>query len=275
MAGGDRDPLVTRREPRRDATGARAAQLDFNSPEERLKLVRDLVAERGTVRIDELAVGFGVSEMTIRRDLDELEALGVARRVRGGAVALGPEPFAQRHRHNARAKARIAEKLIDLIPAIGTVALDASTTVYRLAATLENARDLVVVTNGLDTFGALTAKPGVTAILAGGTQEPATGSLVGPVAARIAESFMYEVLVCSAAAVDDVLGSSEASLAESEVKRAFSATSRHIILAVDHSKLGTRAQARMFSLDELGLLVTDLEPDDRRLDPYRGAVELR
>ena len=76
----------------------------FNSPEERLGEVKDLISERGAVRIDQLAADFGVSEMTIRRDLDELEALGIARRVRGGAIALGPEPFAQRHRHNARAR---------------------------------------------------------------------------------------------------------------------------------------------------------------------------
>ena len=84
------------------------------------------------MRIDRLATEFGVSEMTIRRDLDEPEALGVARRIRGGAVAMGPEPFAERHRHNARAKARIAGKLLDLVPNRGTIAFDASSTVYRL-----------------------------------------------------------------------------------------------------------------------------------------------
>ena len=247
----------------------------FNSPEERLGVVRDLVAERGAVRIDELAADFGVSEMTIRRDLDELEALGVARRVRGGALALGPEPFAQRHRHNARAKARIAEKLLPLLPVSGTVAFDASTTIYRLAASLEIARDLVVVSNGLDTFNTLVGKPGITASLSGGTQEPRTGSLVGPMAVRAVESYLYDVFVCSAAALDHELGSSEAALAESEVKRAFSQTSRRIILAVDQSKLGTRAQARMFELEQLDLLVTDLDPDDPRLNDYRGRVELK
>ena len=254
--------------------GAMVSQSTFNSPEERLGEVRNLIAERGAVRIDELAADFGVSEMTIRRDLDELETLGVARRVRGGAIALGPEPFAQRHRHNARAKARIAEKLLPYIPVTGTVAFDASTTIYRLAATLELARDLVVVTNGLDTFNALVGKPGITASLSGGSQEPRTGSLVGPMAVRAAESFLYDAFICSAAALDHEVGSSEASLAESEVKRAFSQTSGRIILAVDHTKLGTRAQARMFDLENVDLLVTDLDPDDARLDTYRPQVEL-
>jgi DeoR family fructose operon transcriptional repressor len=213
--------------------------------------------------------------MTIRRDLDELEALGVARRIRGGAVAVGPEPFVERHRHNARAKARIAGKLLGLIPNRGTIAFDASSTVYRLAAALDGAQDLVVVSNGLDTFQALVGKPGVVATLTGGSVEPRTGSLVGPVAIRSAEEFLFDVFVCSAAAVDPTVGSSEASLEEARVKRALSVTASRVVLAVDHSKLGTRAQARMFALDEISLFVTDLEPDDSRLNPYRASVEVR
>lgn len=246
----------------------------LKSPEERIGEMKDLIADRGAVRIGELARDFGVSEMTIRRDLDELEALGLARRVRGGAIALGPEPWEQRHQHNARAKAKISEKLIPLVPTIGTVAFDASTTIYRLAASIGNVRDLRVVTNGWDTFHSMKGTPGITALLTGGTEEPRTGSLVGPMAVRTAQSFLYDTFFGSAAALDPELGSSEAALAESEVKRAFSQTSSHIILAIDHSKLGTRAPARMFDFEQIDLLVTDLEPSDHLLDPYREMVEI-
>jgi DeoR family fructose operon transcriptional repressor len=251
------------------------AQQNNHSPQERLRIVQRTIAERGTVRIDELAGELSVSEMTIRRDLDELEALGVARRVRGGASALGPEPFASRQAHNAKAKGRIADKLLALIPPSATVAFDASTTVHRLASSVEGARDLVVVTNGLDSFDALNGKRGVTPLLCGGLREARTGSLVGSPAIQCATSFLYDLFVCSAAAVDPEVGSSEASREEAEVKRAFASTSKQIVLATDHTKLGTRARARMFSLSEIGLLVTDLDPGDRRLDPYRGQVELR
>jgi DeoR family fructose operon transcriptional repressor len=250
------------------------AQRINTSPQERLRVVQRTIAERGTVRIDELAGELHVSEMTIRRDLDELEALGVARRVRGGAHALGPEPFASRQAHNAKSKGRVAEKLLRLVPTTGTVAFDASTTVHRLAASMEGARDLVVVTNGLDSFDSLGGKPGVTTMLSGGLREPRTGSLVGPPAIRCATGFLYDLFICSCAALDPEAGSSEASLEEAEVKRAFASTSKQIILAADHSKLGTRARARMFSLDEVGLLVTDLDPRDHRLEPYRERVEL-
>jgi DeoR family fructose operon transcriptional repressor len=246
----------------------------FKSPEERLGEMRDLIAEHGTVRIDQLASDFGVSEMTIRRDLDELEALGVARRVRGGAIALGPEAWEQRHQENARAKAKIAEKLLPLVPTSGTVAFDASTTIYRLAVAIETARDLVVVTNGWDSFHSMKGRPGVTATLTGGSEEPRTGSLVGPMAVRAAQGFLYDTFFSSAAAVDLEVGSSEAALAESEVKRAFSQTSNRIVLAVDQSKLNTRAQARVFDFEDVDLLVTDLTPSDSRLDMYRDLVEI-
>ena len=236
--------------------------------------MRDLIAAQGAVRIDELAQSFGVSEMTVRRDLDELEALGFARRVRGGAIALGPEPWEQRHQHNAKAKAKIAEKLLTLVPASGTVAFDASTTMFRLAASIETARDLIVVTNGWDTFHSMKGTPGVSASLTGGSEEPRTGSLVGPMAVRTAQSFLYDTFFGSAAALDPELGSSEAALAESEVKRAFSQTSNRIVLAVDHGKLGTRAQARVFDFEQIDLLVTDLEPSDQLLDPYRDLTEI-
>lgn len=241
---------------------------------ERLDAIRSQLQRSGSVRIDELARELEVSEMTIRRDLDELEARGLARRVRGGAVAVGPEAFAERHRQNAREKARIAEKLGRLIPRKGTVAFDASTTVYRAAASLPHARDLVAVTNGLDTFQALKGQPGIEATLTGGSLEPRTGSLVGPVARRVADAFIFDVLICSAAGVDPVLGASEASLAEAEVKQSLAGSSRRIILAVDSSKLGTMAQARAFALEEIHLLVTDLDPQSPALQPYRDLVEV-
>lgn len=245
------------------------------APHDRLRLIEERARDAGFVRIDELAAAYGVSEMTIRRDLDELQVLGVARRVRGGAVSVGPEPFVERHRHNARAKARIADKLLDVLPDRGTVAFDASSTVHRLAADLEGARDLVVVTNGLDTFGALAGKSGITPTLTGGSLDPRTGSLTGPVAARATQDFVFDLFICSGSAIDPEIGSSEASLDEAAVKRVFASSCQRVILAVDHTKLGTRAQARMFRLEELELLVTDLEPADPRLDAYRSAVEIR
>src|SRR4029079_13138229 len=86
------------------------------------------------IRVADLAIELDVSEMTIRRDLDLLVDEGTAARGRGGAVAVGPQGFEERFRRHARAKARIAEKLVDLVGTGGAIGIDASSTMQRLAA---------------------------------------------------------------------------------------------------------------------------------------------
>lgn len=242
--------------------------------EERLGWLRAQLDGQGSVRINDAAGTLEVSEMTIRRDLLELEAMGVARRVRGGAVAVGPVSFEDRHRSRARAKAKIAAKLRPMVPATGAIGLDASSTLLRLAGAMESARDLIVVTNGSETFAALQDKPGLTAVLTGGSLEARTGSLVGPLACRAAGSLLLNRIFLSAAALDADVGSSETTVDEAEVKRAMAGVAGEIVLAVDASKLDSRAVAPAVGWDQIAVLVTDLSPKDSRLAPYRAHVEV-
>ncbi len=242
--------------------------------EERQEIIRESLDHDGLVRVRNLADQFGVSEMTIRRDLEELERLGVLRRVRGGARPLGPRSFPERHRRNARAKALIAEKLLSLVPETGAIAFDASTTVLALASRMGGARRLAVVTNGIPVFQTLLALPGVRPVLTGGFNEPETGSLVGPVACHATRAFTYSRFFTSAASVDADLGATESACEEAEVKLLIGSATTETILAVDSSKLDRRSAARTFELADVSLMVTDLEPDDPRLDSYRERVEL-
>lgn len=242
--------------------------------EQRLDWIRRHLADHGQVRIAEAATALDVSEMTIRRDLQELEALGTARRVRGGAVAVGPMAFEDRHKSRARAKARIAAKLVALVPPTGAVGLDASSTGLRLATALTSARDLTVLTNGLETFQALQSKAGITPLLTGGELDARTGSLVGPVAGRAARTLVLSHLFVSAAAIDATLGPSEPCLEEAEVKLAMASTAGEVVLAADSSKLGGRAVASGIPWADIDVLVTELDPTDARLDAYREVVDI-
>ena len=241
---------------------------------ERLEAMRRHLDTDGRVRVGDLAVEFDVSEMTVRRDLEMLVDEGVAQRVRGGAIAVGPQEFATRFRQNARAKAKLAEKLLRLVGTGGAIGIDASSTLQRLATRLGEARDLTVLTNGPDTFRALQEHPGVTALLTGGALDARTGSLVGPLAARAADDVMLRRLFVSAAAVDPELGSSESTLEEADVKLALSRSAAEVVLAVTSSNLGQRAPARAFPLDRVDLLVTELDPADARLDVYRSTARV-
>lgn len=241
--------------------------------DQRLRWLSERLAHDGSVTIGEAAAALSVSEMTIRRDLVELEARGTARRVRGGARALGPRTFAERHRTAGRAKAQIARKLATLVPARGSVAFDASSTVMRLAQSLGSAQDLTVLTNGPDTFGVLQDLPGVTPLLTGGRFEPRTGSLVGPLACRSAAHVNVQAFFSSAAAVGP-LGALETTLEEAEVKRGLASSTEQVVLAVDSSKLGSTASALGLEWGEIDLMVTELDPADERLAPYRDLAEI-
>jgi len=241
---------------------------------DRLREIEARVQREGRVKVGDLASAFAVSEMTIRRDLDMLAEQGVVQRIRGGAVAIGPQPFAERFGRHVRAKDRIAAKLAGLVGDGGAVGLDASSTVQRLAVHLGEVRDLTVVTNGQDTFAALQGKVGVTPLLTGGQLDPRTGSLVGPLATRTAHELLLRRLFVSAAALHPEHGTSEATLEDAEVKLALADVAGEVVVAVDGSKLGQRAPARALGPERVHVLVTELDPRDARLDPYRERWEV-
>jgi len=242
--------------------------------EERLRWLGERLEQDGSVSIDDAAATLGVSEMTIRRDLAELEERGTARRVRGGAKAVGPQTFAERRTTMTQAKGRIAAKLATLIPSTGAVTFDASSTVMRFATSLRGARDLSILTNGPDTFDALRDRVGVTPLLTGGRLEPRTGSLVGPLACWTVAQFAAQCFVTSAAALDPTTGAHEANLDEADVKRAMANRAERVVLAADSSKLGRRSLAVGLEWDHVDLLVTELRTDDPRLAPYRELVDI-
>lgn len=243
--------------------------------EERRARILAAVNRDGAAQIDTLAAELDVSEMTVRRDLDEFEAEGLVRRVRGGALSIeGPRPFGERRTVRTRAKQTIASKAAALLPAGGAIALDASSTVSALAPALNAHPRLTVATNSWENFTALRTGQGLTSVLVGGELEAETGSFVGKLACEAADSMLYQRFFTSASAVDATHGSSEISLAESQVKRSFARNSRQIILCVDSSKLDAMAVAATLRLREVHVMITELAPSDPRLDAYRDLVDL-
>jgi DeoR family fructose operon transcriptional repressor len=241
--------------------------------EERRARLLAILARDGALRLDPVAEELGVSSMTVRRDLDDLEAAGLARRVRGGAVApVLPRPFGERMSTRSAAKALIARKALDLVPATGAVAFDASSTSGALLSEV-SARDLIVATNSIDNAAAARRRPGVRSILVGGELEERTGSFVGAIACRAAASLGYARFFTSASAVSQT-GTSEVSLEEAQLKGVFSDHAEETILLLDASKLGHTAVAQSLDWGRIDLLITDLDPRDERLDPYRDATEL-
>lgn len=245
------------------------------SSQERRQNIVALMEPSGELRIDDAAEKLGVSAMTVRRDLGELESEGLLRRVRGGAMRIvTAQPFEQRQAVRAGAKSVIAQKTLPLIPSTGVIAFDASSTITTLAGAMGPRDDLCVLTNSVPTVEVLDRLDSVAAMLTGGRREANTGSLVGELATRNAGDFHTDVFFTSTSGVSAVDGCTEVSLPEAEVKKVFAARAKRTILCADSSKLGMISVARSLGLDEISLLITELEPSDSRLDDVRDRVEL-
>jgi DeoR family fructose operon transcriptional repressor len=251
---------------------ATTSTVDAESRRERLL---EILSVDGIIRLDEAAERLGVSAMTVRRDLADLEGDGQLRRVRGGAVpSLRPRSFVERMSTGADAKLVIAEKARALVPDAGAAAFDASSTVGTLLSRLDSVSDLTIATNSYENFQVARRLPGATALLIGGEAEERTDSFVGLLACQAAGSLHYSRFFSSSAAADPARGTSEVTLAESQVKRVFVDAADETVLLVDSTKLGQRALAQALGWDRISIMVTDLDPDDKRLDPYRDLTEL-
>lgn len=243
--------------------------------ERRRKGLTELIQRSGEISIERARERFGVSAMTIRRDLELLEADGTVRRVRGGAiVAAMPRSYDDRLAAHTVAKRKIARKALDLVPVQGTVAFDASTTVNALAEMLGDRANLIACTNSIQTFETLTKHGSVSAHLTGGMHEPVTGSLVGPIANAGAQLLHTRLFFASADAFSVTSGTSEATLAEAEIKRYLALAADRTVLCLDSSKLGKRSTAMAIATEHISTLITELDPDDARLDDYRDHLEV-
>jgi DeoR family transcriptional regulator, aga operon transcriptional repressor len=247
--------------------------------EVRRERMLDLLQEQDFVRIAALAKAFAVSVVTVRSDLDVLEAQGLIRRVRGGACSVpqgsASEPsYEQSLGAAALEKTAIAKAAALLVNSGESVIIDAGTTTTFLARALVARReltDLVVFTNSTSAAHELEpAIPRFSVVLSGGTLRPLQHSLVDPMAGRIIESIHADTAFLSCSGIHPETGVTNINIPEAEMKiRMLKATSRHILLA-DPSKFGRTDLAPVCALREVDLLITT-GPDTPLLNQLREA----
>ncbi|MEU6062195.1 DeoR/GlpR family DNA-binding transcription regulator [Streptomyces sp. NPDC047097] len=240
--------------------------------EQRRALILEEVRRRGGVRVNELTRRLGVSDMTVRRDLDALARQGAVEKVHGGAVpaaeASSHEPgFEAKSSRERDAKEDIARAAAELAVPGSAVALSGGTTTYALAHRLLEVPELTVVTNSVrvaEVFhtaqragGGGPARPGAaTVVLTGGVRTP-SDSLVGPVADQAIRSLHFDVLFLGVHGVSVEAGLSTPNLAEAETNRRLVSAARRVVVVADHTKWGTVGLSSFARLDEVDTLVTD------------------
>ena len=223
--------------------------------------LRELIRSQGFVSIPDLRTALEVSESTIRRDLDYLEAEGEAQRTHGGVFATGPTAslklFEHRRAEQWDRKRQIAVAASRLIEDHDTILLDGGSSTYELARQLVG-RPLQIVTNSLPLASLFAANDQVDLVVLGGYVHSRTGVTLGPYAYQMLASLNVQLAVLSIAGADQ-RGYYNSNLLLVETEKAMMRCADRTMVVADSSKFGKSSLARLCPLDEVHTLVSDAQ----------------
>lgn len=236
---------------------------------ERQHRILDMLLKARAVTTARAAKALAVSEETVRRDFEKLEADGHLSREHGGAVRVNDSrsdlPLDSREMANVTEKAAIADVALAQIQAGDTVFFDASSTVFHLAGRLAN-REVTVLTNALKVAVELARQPAVQVILVGGEVNHGSLSCQGALADQMLENYHLQKAFMSCRGLDAERGLSEANAGQAGLKRRIIKLADRTIVLADHTKMGLQSSYFFARLWDVDTLITDrpLEPKIKR-----------
>jgi DeoR/GlpR family transcriptional regulator of sugar metabolism len=244
---------------------------------ERQDLIANEVLQRGTVTVGDLARFLGVSEITVRRDLEELGKMGVVDRVRGGArhpSPKGPEPpVVQRQMVNVAEKQAIGQVAATLISSGDVIAILSGSTPQELARCIARRTwdNLLVITNGFLIAQEIMRTPGVQIVLIGGALNPSEMGTFGVLAVDMVKDMRLHKLFTGCRGIDPMIGTSNDLPAESEIAivRALASTSNQVIVMADRTKLGDNFMLPTLPITDIDVLITDSGAAPAMLERFR------
>ncbi len=235
--------------------------------------------KRGCVEIAELSGLLEVDRSTVRRDLANLSARGLVERTRGGAlpgpsVGLRDIPYKVKRIERTPEKQAIGRAAAALVREGDTVLLDSGSTTYQIALALRQHASVSVVTNDLNVAMCLADSPGVRLVVAGGTLLDSVYALNGPQTVHALRDVRVDKLFLGADAIHHESGITNVTFVEVEVKQAMIAAAREVVVVADSSKFERHALARVCTLEEIDLIITDDQLDDDVRSLYDRPIEL-
>jgi DeoR/GlpR family transcriptional regulator of sugar metabolism len=246
------------------------------TPMARMERVLDLLKIRDLVLVSELLHEFSVSEVTIRKDLNELVRQGLAERVRGGARATSAGKARDELAIDVRLGMRVAEKraiaaaAATMIDDGEAIALDCSTTAYYLALELKDKKELVVVTNGLLAAQALASSPGIIVVLIGGILRSASLSTVGDLATEALRNTQLSNGFFGARGLNCERGLMELNPEEVRLKRELVSSCQRVIGLVDHTKWARPGLQSFVPADRVSTIITDGDAPADLIEEWRA-----
>lgn len=255
--------------------GTSSASGEVFARERRDRIAR-IVEEHGRARVTGLAAQFGVSAVTIRKDLLALEAAGRVLRAHGGAIAPNqsrPElSFEIRERLQQDEKARIGAAGAALVRDGDSIVMDASTTALSVARHLKGHggwSQLTVITNGLRLASELAGHPGITVLMLGGRVRWEALSVVGQLGDGLFSRVNVQKAFVGAAGFTLESGLADATDEEAQIKRSMVAAAREVIAIVDHTKWERAAFATFCPTDQISVVLTDQSSPDAMVRALR------
>ncbi|CAN5317922.1 DeoR/GlpR family DNA-binding transcription regulator [soil metagenome] len=227
---------------------------------QRHKAILDLVRAEGGASIRFLSEALDTPAVTIRRDLDRLDALHQLTRTHGGAVdrqALQESSYAEKLGQAVREKRAIAQLAATIVSDGDVVIIGPGTTTEALAHELVSRSGLTVVTNSLLVAQIFTDSPQNQVIMTGGTLRPSTRALVGEATNVMLRTVRADVTFLSGNGLVADFGLSTPDLIVAETDRAAAAAGRQVVALVDHTKVGVRAAIQTVPSESIAHLVTD------------------
>lgn len=233
-------------------------------PIERQVKIKEYLVEKGFASVEDLSKIFNVSEMTIRRDLDELHKQGLIQRIYGGAMANDPAFFEMsvmaKSNQFAYEKERIGQAAAELVSDGETILMDSGTTTLEIAKNLKY-KKITVITNALNVAIELAVCPQIEIIVAGGILRKAVLNTVGPQTDSFINDMRVDKAFIGVEGVHPETGISVPDLLNAHSKRVMISIAHQSIVVADHSKLGRHTTNKISSLEDIDMIITDSKAD--------------
>ena len=246
---------------------------------ERRQAIADLLEEDGRVSVAELVVRFGVTDVSIRRDLTILEDSGLVRRVHGGAVVTARNrrdgAYATKARENRELKARIGAAAAALIHQDHVVVFDSGSTVAQVAThmprALRRGSAITIVTNSLPVVEEISGWDGPHLVVLGGLYLPDYQALVGPQTVAELRELSADIVFVGCDGLTGDSGLTTPHVLVAEVGATMVARASRVVAVADSTKLGRRGFTPIASLSAVHVLVTNADADPAHIALVRDA----
>lgn len=231
---------------------------------ERLALIRQAVRKEKKISVSELSKEHGVTEETIRRDLEKLEQEGLINRTYGGAVlniekVSAHVDYLRRSQTNKEAKMTIGKLAVQEIPPHTAIGADASSTVMEAVSMMKDRPDITVLTNSVKIIRELD-QSALSIISTGGQVNKNTFSMQGNIVRQVLSNYYVDVVLISCTALEVDGGVFDSNEEEAELKRLLVNRGQKTILLADHTKFNKVAFVRVLDYSQIDVVITDRNP---------------